>query len=148
MASSSHQFNTNTGDENVLNVPGSPQPEHNTVLSPVRDNTTTTRGPESDPRDGRETSVSSDEEDVEVLTERQTGKRPQLKQETPANNAGQVVTLSNSEITALIAALKQTTESMQAQGRRLDEQSERIAALERSRRRRKTNSPPRRHQAT
>ncbi|CAJ2654489.1 unnamed protein product [Trifolium pratense] len=37
---------------------------------------------------------------------------------------------------------------MQAQGRRLDEQSERIAALERSRRRRNTNSPPRRHQAT
>ncbi|PNX69370.1 hypothetical protein L195_g064400, partial [Trifolium pratense] len=36
---------------------------------------------------------------------------------------------------------------MQAQGRRLDEQNERIAALERGRRRRKTNSPPRRHQA-
>ncbi|XP_045802482.1 proline-rich receptor-like protein kinase PERK9 [Trifolium pratense] len=105
----SWQLNTNTGDDNVLNVPPSPPPQHNTVLSPVRDDTTTTRGPESDPRDGRETSVSSDEEDVEVLTKRQTGKRPQLKQETPANNAGQAVTLANSEI----AALKQTTESMQ-----------------------------------
>ncbi|PNX54983.1 hypothetical protein L195_g048606, partial [Trifolium pratense] len=39
-------------------------------------------------------------------------------------------------------------EAMQAQGRRLDEQSERIAALEKSRRRRKTNSPPRRQHAT
>ncbi|PNX66431.1 hypothetical protein L195_g055090, partial [Trifolium pratense] len=117
--------------------------EHNTILSPVHDNATT-RGPESDPRDGRETSISSDEEDVEVLTERRTGKCPQLKQEIPVDNAGQVTTLANSEI----AALKQTTESVQAQGRRLDEQNERLAALERSRRRRKTNSPPRRHHAT
>ncbi|CAJ2662458.1 unnamed protein product [Trifolium pratense] len=148
MASSSQQLNTDTGDENVLNVPPSPPPQHNTVLSPVRDDTTVARGPEADSRDGRETSLSSDEEDVEVLTDRRMGKRPQFKQETPANNAGQRATLANSEITALIAALKQTMEAMQAQGRRLDEQSERIAALERSRRRRKTNSPPRRHQAT
>ncbi|PNX63739.1 hypothetical protein L195_g061778, partial [Trifolium pratense] len=117
-------------DENVLNVPPSPPPQHNTVLSPVRDNTIATHGPETDSRDGRETSVSSDEEDVEALTERRTGKRPQFKQETPADNAGQPATLANSEIAALIAALKQTTEAMQAQGRRLDEQSERIAALE------------------
>ncbi|CAJ2646924.1 unnamed protein product [Trifolium pratense] len=148
MASSSQQLNTNTGDENVINVPPSPPPQHNTVLSPVRDNTTAAHGPESDSRDRRETSLSSDEEDVEVATDRRTGKRPQFKQETPANNAGQPTTLANSEIAALIAALKQTTEAMQAQGRRLDEQSERITALEKSRRRRKTNSPPRRQHAT
>ncbi|PNX70896.1 hypothetical protein L195_g057852, partial [Trifolium pratense] len=111
MASSSQQLNTDTGDENVLNVSPSPPPQHNTVLSSVRDDTTTTRGPESDPRDGRETSVSSDEEDVEVLTKRRTGKRPQFKQETPVNNTEQPATLANSEIAALIAALKQTTEA-------------------------------------
>ncbi|CAJ2663183.1 unnamed protein product [Trifolium pratense] len=148
MASSSQPLNTDTGDDNVLNVPSSPPPQHNTVLSPVRDNTTASHGPETDSRDGRETSLSSDEEDVEILTDRQMGKRPQLKQEAPANNAEQPAVLANSEVAALIAALKQTTEAMQAQNRRLDEQSERIAALEKSRRRRKTNSPPRRHQAT
>ncbi|CAJ2638239.1 unnamed protein product [Trifolium pratense] len=124
ISSSSQQLNTNTGDENVINVPPSPPPQHNTVLSPVRDNTTAAHGLETDSRDGRETSLSLDEEDVEPAT------------------------LANSEITTLIAALKQTTEAMQAQGRRLDEQSERIAAMERIRHRRKTNSPPRRHQAT
>ncbi|CAJ2627752.1 unnamed protein product [Trifolium pratense] len=148
MASSSQQLNTDAGDDSVLNVPSSPPPQHNTVLSPVRDNTAVSRGPETDSRDGRETSLSSDEEDVEILTDRQMGKRPQLKQEAPANNAEQPAALANSEVAALIAALKQTTEAMQAQNRRLDEQSERIAALEKSRRRRKTNSPPRRHQAT
>ncbi|CAJ2673582.1 unnamed protein product [Trifolium pratense] len=148
MASSSQQLNTDAGDDNVLNVPSSPPPQHNTVLSPVRDDTTVTRGPETDSRDGREASLSSDEEDVEILTDRRMGKRPQLKQEAPANNAEQPAVLANSEVAALIAALKQTTEAMQAQNRRLDEQSERIAALEKSRRRRKTNSPPRRHQAT
>ncbi|CAJ2677241.1 unnamed protein product [Trifolium pratense] len=148
MASSSQQLNTDAGDDNVLNVPSSPPPQHNTVLSPVRDDTTVTRGPETDSRDGREASLSSDEEDVEILTDRRMGKRPQLKQEAPANNAEQPTVLANSEVAALIAALKQTTEAMQAQNRRLDEQSERIAALEKGRRRRKTNSPPRRHQAT
>ncbi|CAJ2665346.1 unnamed protein product [Trifolium pratense] len=147
MASSSQQLNTDTGDENVLNVPPSPPPQRNTVLSPVRDDTTVARGPETDPRDGRETSLSSDEEDVEALTDRRLGKRLQFKQEAPANNAEQPAVLANSEIAALIAALKQTTEAMQAQNRRLDEQSERIAALEKSRPPRKTNSPPRRRQA-
>ncbi|CAJ2656001.1 unnamed protein product [Trifolium pratense] len=147
MASSSQQLNTDTGDDNVLNVPSSPPPQHNTVLSPVRDDTTVARGPETDPRDGRETSLSSDEEDVEALTDRRLGKRLQFKQEAPANNAEQPTVLANSEIAALIAALKQTTEAMQAQNRRLDEQSERIAALEKSRPPRKTNSPPRRRQA-
>ncbi|PNX57750.1 hypothetical protein L195_g058849, partial [Trifolium pratense] len=88
MASSSHQFNNTTGDENVSNVPGSPSREHNTVLSPMRDNTITT-APESDIRDDQETSVSSEEEDVEVLTDRRTGKRPQPTQEIPVDNAGQ-----------------------------------------------------------
>ncbi|PNX63620.1 hypothetical protein L195_g061721, partial [Trifolium pratense] len=81
----------------------------------------------SDIRDGRETSVSSEEEDVEVLTDRRTGKRPQPTQEILVDNAGQVTTLANSDIAALIAALKQTTESVQAQGRRLDEQNNRLA---------------------
>ncbi|PNX68333.1 hypothetical protein L195_g063932, partial [Trifolium pratense] len=75
-ASSSQPLNTDTGDENVLNVPPSPPPKHNTVLSPVRDDTTIPRGPETDSRDGRETSLSSDEEDVENLTDRRMGKRP------------------------------------------------------------------------
>ncbi|PNX68767.1 hypothetical protein L195_g064131, partial [Trifolium pratense] len=60
MASSSQQLNTDTGDENMLNVPPSPLLQHNAVLSPVRDDTTVARGPETDPRDGRETSLSSD----------------------------------------------------------------------------------------
>ncbi|PNX69768.1 hypothetical protein L195_g064584, partial [Trifolium pratense] len=68
-----------------------------------------------------------DEEDVEVLTERRMGKRPQPTQEIPVDTAGQVTTLANSDIAALIAALKQTTESVQAQGRRLDEQNNRLA---------------------
>ncbi|PNX66321.1 hypothetical protein L195_g063006, partial [Trifolium pratense] len=78
MASSSQQFNNTTGDANISDVPPSPSREPDTILSPARDNNTTI-GPESDPHDGRETSVSlsSDEEDVEVLTERRMGKRPQ-----------------------------------------------------------------------
>ncbi|MCI82999.1 hypothetical protein A2U01_0104273, partial [Trifolium medium] len=56
-------------------VPASPPPEHGTVLSPVDDNDQTL--PESDPRDGRETSPSSVEGDeVQILTELQSGKRP------------------------------------------------------------------------
>ncbi|MCH82066.1 hypothetical protein A2U01_0002862 [Trifolium medium] len=60
--------------------PNSPHREHDIVLSPVCSNEK--QVPETDPRDGLETSLSSEDgEHVQVLTERQLGKRPQETQE-------------------------------------------------------------------
>ncbi|MCI56517.1 hypothetical protein A2U01_0077768, partial [Trifolium medium] len=71
------------GDGDLDTAPPSPPYKYDTVLSPVPndqeqipvDNT-------GDPRDGRETSLSSDEdgEGVQILTERQAEKRPQSTQ--------------------------------------------------------------------
>ncbi|MCI67625.1 hypothetical protein A2U01_0088884, partial [Trifolium medium] len=69
-------------------VPRSPPREYDPVLTPVGndqeqipvDNT-------GDSRDGRETSLSSDGEGVQVLTARQAEKRPQYTQEIPVDRA-------------------------------------------------------------
>ncbi|MCI84100.1 hypothetical protein A2U01_0105376, partial [Trifolium medium] len=48
------------------------------------------------------------------------------------------------ELAALIAALKQTTEALQGQNRRMDEQNMRLDRLERNQRLSRNNSLPRR----
>ncbi|MCI31074.1 hypothetical protein A2U01_0052285 [Trifolium medium] len=66
MASLSQQLNDGVNHDVV---PASPPPENGTVLSPVDDNNQTL--PESDPRDGCETSLSSEEgDDLQILTKR------------------------------------------------------------------------------
>ncbi|MCI72070.1 hypothetical protein A2U01_0093333, partial [Trifolium medium] len=78
------------GDDHTAAIQISPHREHNTVLSPVRN--TEKLVPETDPSDGLETSLfSEDGEDLQVLTERQTGKRPQETQEIPVDNAQPIV---------------------------------------------------------
>ncbi|MCI54782.1 hypothetical protein A2U01_0076032, partial [Trifolium medium] len=82
MASASH--NHDDGDRDT--VPLSPPREYDTVLSPVGNNQEQLLVDNTgDPRDGRETSLSSNEdgEDVQILTERQKEKRPQSTQEIP-----------------------------------------------------------------
>ncbi|MCI58423.1 hypothetical protein A2U01_0079678, partial [Trifolium medium] len=60
---SSSQIN-NDGDDHIIAVQTSPHREHNTVLSPVGN--TEKLVPETDPRDGLETSISSkDGEDLQ-----------------------------------------------------------------------------------
>ncbi|MCI82683.1 hypothetical protein A2U01_0103957, partial [Trifolium medium] len=57
-----------------------------------------------DPRDGRETSLSSDEEgdDVPILTERQREKRPQFARETPVDRAQPPALITREDIANLI----------------------------------------------
>ncbi|MCI48247.1 hypothetical protein A2U01_0069490, partial [Trifolium medium] len=86
MASASH----NHGDGDRDTIPRSPPREYDPVLTPVGndqdqipvDNT-------GDPRDGREISLSSDDdgEGVQVLTACQAEKRPQSTQEIPVDRA-------------------------------------------------------------
>ncbi|MCI42515.1 hypothetical protein A2U01_0063752, partial [Trifolium medium] len=84
-------------------------PEHGTVLSPVDDNDQTL--PEYDPRDGRETSPSSEEGDeVQILTERQSGKRPQDTQEIPVDRARPIAPTSNLDLAAILASLNKTND--------------------------------------
>ncbi|MCH84789.1 hypothetical protein A2U01_0005625 [Trifolium medium] len=144
MASSS-QIN-NDGDDHIATVQTSPHREHDTVISPVRDNEKLV--PETDPRDGRETSFSSEDGDVPVLTERQSGKHPQMTQEISVDTAQPTTSVTNTELAAVIAALKQTTEALQSQSCRLDEQNLRLEALERSQRPQRNNSPPQRRHAS
>ncbi|MCI30578.1 hypothetical protein A2U01_0051788 [Trifolium medium] len=86
MASASH----NQGDVDHDTVPPSPPREYNTVLSPVANNQEPSPVDNTgDPRDGRETSLSSDDgEGVQILTERQLEKRPQSTQEIPVDSVG------------------------------------------------------------
>ncbi|CAJ2669315.1 unnamed protein product [Trifolium pratense] len=104
--------------------------------------------PESDPRDGQETSWTSEDGDLVVLTEKQTGKRPQSEQGKSAETDLSAASVTNVELAALIAALKQTTEALQGQNRRLDEQNARLDRLERKQRFYRNNSPPRRTPAS
>ncbi|MCI80147.1 hypothetical protein A2U01_0101418, partial [Trifolium medium] len=74
MASASH--NHSDGDHDT--TPPSHHREHDTVLSPAVNNQEQLPVDNTDdPRDGRETSLSSDEdgEGVQILTERQLEKR-------------------------------------------------------------------------
>ncbi|CAJ2646545.1 unnamed protein product [Trifolium pratense] len=100
--------------------------------------------PESDPRDGQETSWTSEDGDLVVLTEKQAGKRPQSEQGKSAETDLSAASVTNAELATLIAALKQTTEALQGQNRRMDEQNLRLDRLERNQRFSRNNSPPRR----
>ncbi|CAJ2675664.1 unnamed protein product [Trifolium pratense] len=133
MASSSH-FNNDVED---AAPPSSPR------LSPALI-TDLQALPESDPRDGQATSWTSEDDDLVVLTEKQTGKRPQSEQGKSADTDLSAASVTNAELAALIAALKQTTEALQGQNRRMDEQNMRLDRLERNQRFSRNNSPPRR----
>ncbi|CAJ2645078.1 unnamed protein product [Trifolium pratense] len=133
MASSSH-FNNDVED---AAPPSSPR------LSPALI-TDLQALPQSDPRDGQETSWTSEDGDLVVLTEKQTGKRPQSEQGKSAETDLSAASVTNAELAALIAALKQTTEALQGQNRRMDEQNMRLDRLERNQRFSRNNSPPRR----
>ncbi|MCI98227.1 hypothetical protein A2U01_0119530, partial [Trifolium medium] len=65
----------------------------------------------------------SEDGDVPVLTERQSGKRPQGMQEISVDTAQPTTSITNADLAAVIATLKQTTEALQSQSRRLDEQN-------------------------
>ncbi|CAJ2647353.1 unnamed protein product [Trifolium pratense] len=104
--------------------------------------------PESDPRDGQEISWTSEDGDLVVLTEKQAGKRPQSEQGKSAETDLSAASVTNAELASLIAALKQTTEALQGQNRRLDEQNARLDRLERKQRFSRNNSPPRRTPAS
>ncbi|CAJ2674993.1 unnamed protein product [Trifolium pratense] len=133
MASSSH-FNNDVED---AAPPSSPR------LSPALI-TDLQALPESDPRDGQETSWTSEDGDLVVLTEKQAGKRPQSEQGKSAETDLSAASVTNAELATLIAALKQTTEALQGQNRRMDEQNLRLDRLERNQRLSRNNSPPRR----
>ncbi|CAJ2667015.1 unnamed protein product [Trifolium pratense] len=133
MASSSH-FNNDVED---AAPPSSPR------LSPALI-TDLQALPESDPRDGQATSWTSEDGDLVVLTEKQAGKRPQSEQGKSAETDLSAASVTNAELAALIAALKQTTEALQGQNRRMDEQNLRLDRLERNQRFSRNNSPPRR----
>ncbi|CAJ2652269.1 unnamed protein product [Trifolium pratense] len=137
MASSSH-FNNDIED---AAPPASPRlspaliPDHQAL-------------PESDPRDGQEISWTSEDGDLVVLTEKQAGKRPQSEQGKSAETDLSAASVTNAELASLIAALKQTTEALQGQNRRMDEQNARLDRLERKQRFSRNNSPPRRTPAS
>ncbi|KAK2397422.1 hypothetical protein QL285_058998 [Trifolium repens] len=109
--------------------------EHNTVLSPVRQPM-----PESDPRDGHETTLSSEEDDdMQILTARQSGKRPLNTQEIPVVSAQP--TDQQADFQRILALLEKNNEL-------IAQQNLRIEALEKQRPQRAPNSPPRRHQSS
>ncbi|MCI21634.1 hypothetical protein A2U01_0042803, partial [Trifolium medium] len=125
----------NHGDGDHDNAPPSPPREYDTVLSPVTniqrqspiDNT-------GDPRDGHETSLSSDEgEGVQILTERQLEKHPQSTQEIPVGRAQLPPPITREDLADLLAALRSTNETLQLQGLR-------ITALEESLRSKRSGS--------
>ncbi|MCI74799.1 hypothetical protein A2U01_0096063, partial [Trifolium medium] len=78
-----------------------------TVLSPVGNNQEQLPVDNTgDPRDGRETSLSSDEdgEGVKVLTARQPEKRQQSTQEIPVDRAQPPALITREDIANLITA--------------------------------------------
>jgi hypothetical protein len=143
MASASNTHNdADHGNDNRDFVPTASSPkEHNTVLSPVRQNEQPV--PESDPRDGHETSLSSEEDDdMQVLTVRQSGKRPQNTQEIPVASAQPADQPTRADFQRILTALERNTELMAQQNRRIE-------ALEKNQRaQRAANSPPRRHHSS
>ncbi|MCI86449.1 hypothetical protein A2U01_0107730, partial [Trifolium medium] len=72
-------------------------------------------------RDGRETSLSSDEdgEGVQILRERQAGKRPQSTQEIPVDKAQPPTLITREDIADLVIALRSTNETLKQQGLRI-----------------------------
>ncbi|MCI19905.1 hypothetical protein A2U01_0041065, partial [Trifolium medium] len=103
-----------------------------------------------DPRDGRETSFSSDEdgEGVQILTERQREKCPQFTQEVPVDRAQPPVIITREDIANLITDLKSTNETLQQQGLRITTLEESIRSKRStSRSRSRSKTPPRRPDA-
>ncbi|MCI15146.1 hypothetical protein A2U01_0036282, partial [Trifolium medium] len=100
-----------------------------------------------DPRDGRETSLSSDEdgEGVQVLTARQAEKRLQSTQEIPVDRAQPPALITRENIANLITALRSTNETLQQQGLRITALEESLRSKKsRSRSRSRSKTPPRR----
>jgi hypothetical protein len=121
MASASNTHNDadhgNNNRDFVLTA-SSPK-EHNTILSPVRQNEQPV--PESDPRDGHETSLSSEEDDdMQVLTVRQSGKRPQNTQEIPVASAQPADQPTRADFQRILTALERNTELMAQQNRKIE----------------------------
>ncbi|PNX69561.1 hypothetical protein L195_g056784, partial [Trifolium pratense] len=143
MASSS-QFNNNDIEDVNTAVQTSPR---NTVLSPVRI-TDLQALPETDSRDGQDLSWASEDGDLVVLTEKQLGKQPQSAQGKTADTDLSTASVTNADLAALVAALKQTTEALQGQNRRMDEQNKRLERLERNQHNSRKSSPPRRPPAS
>ncbi|KAK2366720.1 hypothetical protein QL285_080069 [Trifolium repens] len=143
MASASNTHNdADHGNDNRDFVPTASSPkEHNTVLSPVRQNEQPV--PESDPRDGHKTSLSSEEDDdMQILTVHQSGKRPQNTQEIPVGSAQPADQPTRADFQRILTALERNTELMAQQNRRIE-------ALEKNQRaQRAANSPPQRHHSS
>ncbi|MCI34673.1 hypothetical protein A2U01_0055893, partial [Trifolium medium] len=83
-----------------------------------------------DPRDGRETSLSSDDggDDIQILMERQKEKRPQSTQEIPVDRAQPPALITREDIMNLITALRSTNETIQQQGLRITALEESISS--------------------
>ncbi|MCI42688.1 hypothetical protein A2U01_0063925, partial [Trifolium medium] len=99
------------------------------------------------PRDGRETSLSSDEDGkgVQIPTERQREKRSQSTQEIPVDRAQPPALITREDIANLITALRSTNETLQQQGLRITALEESIRSKRSaSRSRSRSRTPPRR----
>jgi hypothetical protein len=95
--------------------------EQNIVLSPVHHDDQPQPPPETDPRDGCEASVSSEEDDdMQILTVRQSGKRPQNMQEIPVANVQPVDQPTRADFLRILAALEKNTEVMAQQNRMIE----------------------------
>ncbi|MCH98288.1 hypothetical protein A2U01_0019288, partial [Trifolium medium] len=136
--------------------PNSPPREHNTVISPgVNNQEQLPVDNTGDPRDGRKTSLSSDEdgEDVQILMERQLEKRPQITQEKTVDKTQSPAPLTRADITDLLAALRSTNETLHQHGLRitaLEEsiRSKRSGSRSPRRARPRSKTPPPRSQDT
>ncbi|GAU41925.1 hypothetical protein TSUD_25660 [Trifolium subterraneum] len=139
MASGSNTNNDDVNNNNVNVVPPFTLNVGGPVLMPVDDNDQPI--PETDHRDGRETSPDSDDEDaVQFLSERKEGKQSQIAPGKPATTP-QPNSPRVTENAALLDALRETI-------RTVNEQNNHIRALEDGQRQIlgyiKPPSPPRR----
>jgi hypothetical protein len=120
-ASGSNTRNDGDNSDNTRDfvpLPSSPV-EQDTILSPVHQSDQPQ--PETDPRDSHEASVSSEEEDdMQILTVRQSGKRPQKTQEIPVANAQPVDHPTRADFLRILAALEKNTEVMAQLNRRIE----------------------------
>ncbi|GAU10324.1 hypothetical protein TSUD_417530, partial [Trifolium subterraneum] len=121
MASGSNTNNDDVNNNNVDVVPPFTLNAGGPVLMPVDDNDQPI--PETDHRDGRETSPDSDDEDaVQFLSERKKGKQSQIAPRKSATTP-QPNSLRVTENAALLDALRETIQTV-------NEQDARIRALE------------------
>ncbi|MCH95750.1 hypothetical protein A2U01_0016732, partial [Trifolium medium] len=125
--------NQHDGDHDT--APPSPHRER-PIMSPVNDaEQQLPTNIVGDPRDGHETSLSSDDDGdaVQILTEWRKEKHPQSTQEIPVDKAQPSAVITREDFVNLITALKSTTETLKQQG-------ERITALEESLRSKRSGS--------